>query len=393
VPERIFVVGVLGDVTGADLAGQHFDVVAGGARHLERWGSCGARHIVMGGDGCSVDDAITAIGEERGTVGVLASGDPGFFGIVRALAVRFGPDMLDVRPAPSSVAVAFARVGLPWDDAAVVSAHGRFDELAGVYAAAVAPKVAVLCSPTAPPNAVAKVIATNGGRFDHAAVAARLGEADESVTVGTLDDVVHGTFDPLSVLLLWRGDGVAAVPVTGWATPESGFLHRGGMITKAEVRAVVLSKIGAIPGQLLWDVGAGSGSVGIETAVLVPGLRVIAVERERDACGAIGANAAARHVAVDVVHGVAPAALADLPQPDRVFVGGGGLPVLDAVLKRLHPSGRVVATYAALDRAAAAYERLGSLVQVSVARGEPLASGVRLAPLDPVFVCWGPPHA
>jgi precorrin-6Y C5,15-methyltransferase (decarboxylating) len=163
------------------------------------------------------------------------------------------------------------------------------------------------------------------------------------------------------------------------------------MVTKAEVRAVALGKLALPATGVLWDVGAGSGSVAVECAALRPGLRVIAVERDPDQAGRVRANAAAHGVEVEVVEGSAPGALAGLPAPDRAFVGGGGLGVLDAVLGALSPGGRVVATFAAVDRAAAAGARLGRLVQVGVARGQVLPDGgMRLAAENPVFVAWGP---
>jgi precorrin-6Y C5,15-methyltransferase (decarboxylating) len=289
------------------------------------------------------------------------------------------------------VALAFARLGVPWDDAAVVSAHGR--DLADA-AALVARhhKVAVLVSPDNPPEAVAKALLEAGCGPRHVAVCSHLAASDESVVRTDLDGLAAGTWDPLSVVLVWTGRLVPERAGLSWGLAEERFAHRAGMITKAEVRAIALGKLDLVASGVLWDVGAGSGSVAVECARLMPDLHVIAVERnERDA-ERIRANAAAHHVAVDVVTGTAPGALAGLPDPDRAFVGGGGLDVLDAVLARLNEGGTVVATYAALDRAAAAWDRLGSLVQVAVSRGEPLGRGgsPRLVAENPVFVCWGP---
>src|SRR5205085_3568608 len=135
----------------------------------------------------------------------LASGDPGFFGVVRLLAERFGPDALDVRPAPSSVSLAFARIGLPWDDAVVVSAHGR--PLADAARLAVhAPKAAVLVAPDAPPEALGKELLALGCPRRDVAVCTRLGLARERVTHTDLDGLAAGTWDPLSVVVLvgWR---------------------------------------------------------------------------------------------------------------------------------------------------------------------------------------------
>lgn len=356
------------------------DLFVGGRRHLD--GRPG-RHVAIGGDLGPVLDAVAA---EAGRVCVLASGDPGFFGIVRALAERFGPEALDVRPAVSSVALAFARLGLPWDDAVVVSAHGRPLRAAARVAAA-APKAAVLTSPDSPPEALGKELAVLGARHRRAAVCSRLGTAAEQVAEVDLDGLAAGTWDPLSVVVLLDG-GLADRPSLAWGLPEAAFDHREGMITKAEVRAVALGKLALPPAGVLWDVGTGSGSVAIECARLRPGLRVIAVDRD---AGRAGANATAHGVEVEAVEGEAPAVLAGLPDPDRAFVGGGGLDVLDAVLGRLAPGGRVVATYAALDRAAGAGERLGHLVQVAVSRAATLpGGGIRLAAENPVFVAWGP---
>ncbi len=362
------------------------------------------RVIVLGADrleagttlelpGVDLAGALDAIGYETGPVCVLASGDPGFFGIVRPLIERFGAEALDVHPAPSSVSLAFARLGLAWDDAVVVSAHGR--PLASAARAILAhPKVAVLTSPDATPQQLGRALMDLGVDPRRVAVCSHLGEPDEVVRETDLVGLGGRPWEPLSVVvLLASGAEVSSEAVLAWGLADEGFAHRGGMLTRAEVRAVALGKL-ALPAQgVLWDVGASSGSVAVECARLRPGLQVIAVEERPDDAARVEANALAHRTSVEVVQGTAPAALAGLPDPDRAFVGGGGLPVLDAVLARLRPGGQVVATYAALDRAAAAVERLGQLVQIGVARGRRLPDGgVRLAAENPIFVVWGPQH-
>ncbi len=389
-PEAIAVVGVgadgapLGAASTAALA--RAALVVGGREHLAL-APVGARTVVLGAD---LGAAMDAIADEPGSVCVLASGDPGFFGIVRPLAERFGPDLLDVHPAPSSIAVAFGRLGIPWDDAAVVSAHGR--PLAeAVSVAARAAKVAVLTSPANPPEAVGAALVAAGVGGRQVAVCSRLGTSDEAIVRTDLAGLAAGAFDGRSVVVLLGSDPVAPTPSLAWGRPVEAFAHRRGMITKAEVRAVVLGKLALPPAGVLWDVGAGSASVAIEAASLAPGLKVYAVERDTEDAHRARVNAADHGVTVDVVTGEAPAVLADLPDPDRVFIGGGGLDVLASVLDRLVPGGQVVATYAAMDRAAAAEALLGNLVQVTVARGERLADGgLRLDAHHPVFVVWGP---
>jgi len=352
-------------------------LILGSGRQLQQVAvPAGVATVIITG---TLAPALKAIEAEPGTAVVLASGDPGFFGIVRALAERFGPAALDVRPAPSSVSLAFARLGLPWDDAIVVSAHGR-PLGAAASAVADASKAAVLVSPDSPPEALGKELLALGAPPADVAVCSRLGLAS-------------ATWDPLSVVILLRGALVAPSPRLTWGRPEAMFGHRDGMVTKSEIRAVALGRLDLPATGVVWDVGAGSGSVAIECALLSAGLQVYAIERQVDDAQRIEANAVGAGARVTVVAGEAPAALSELPDPDRVFVGGGGLAVLDAVIGRLRPGGRVVATFAAMDRAAAAADRLGRLTQISANRGERLPDGGwRLAAQNPVFVVWGP-HA
>src|SRR5215207_6242175 len=389
VPERIAVVGITGgEPVGkeARAAIEAATIIAGASRHLRTLAPLGARTLPIDRP---VTDVLDAIGRGGGGVCILASGDPGFFGIVRVLAERFGPERLDVHPAPSSVSLAFARLGLPWDDAGVISAHGR--PLADAARRAVRhPKVAVLVAPDAPPEALGRELRALSASHRRAAVCSRLGEPDERVDVLTLEQLAAGSFDPMSVVVLLDFDEVASTPTLEWGRPEQRFAARDGLVTKAEVRAVALGKLALPASGVAWDIGAGSGSVAIEVAALAPHLRVIAVERHDEDARRIETNAARNGVTVEVVDGEAPGALEPLPDPDRVFVGGGGIAVFDAAVARLRPGGRVVATFAALDRAAAAYERLGNLAEVSVARGTPVGGGVRLQAENPVFVVWGP---
>ncbi len=393
---RVAVVGLAGDrawslAPPALEALSRASLVAGGPECLRALR--GLEHsptvLTIGGDLAPVLDAIAG---HRGRAAVVASGDPGFFGIVRALGARFGPDRLDVHPAPSSVALAFARLGLPWDDALVVSAHGRPLEDAARLAAA-HPKVAVLTSPQATPQALGAALLALGARHRRATVCSRLGRPDEQVAAVDLAGLAAGAWDPRSVVVLLEGGPPGpAARTLAWGLPDQVFAHRGGMVTKAEVRAIVLGKLELPEEGVMWDVGAGCASVAIEAARLCPRLRVVALERRPDDAARARANAAAHRVAVEVVAGEAPPALEGLPPPDRAFVGGGGLEVLDSVLSHLRPGGRVVATYAALERAAGAASRLGEVVQVGLARGRALPDGgFRLAAENPVFVAWGPP--
>jgi precorrin-6Y C5,15-methyltransferase (decarboxylating) len=390
----IAVVGLLGGVPyGADAQAALVEaqVLVGTGRHLDAVGNPDAERLPYAGPLAELLGTVAARVAAGQRVCILASGDPGFFGIVRALSERFGPDALAVHPAPSSVALAFARVGVPWDDAVVVSAHGR--SLADAVAAiGDHRKVAVLVSPDHPPEALARALLDAGRTARRVAVCTNLAAPDETVVHTDLEGLATEKWDPLAVVVLWTEPLVAPAPSVTWGLPDERFAHRAGMITKAEVRAIALGKLDLPSHGVLWDVGAGSGSVAVECARLQPDLRVIAVERSPRDAERIRANASAHRAVVEVVEGEAPLALAALPDPDRAFVGGGGLEVLDATIARLRPHGTIVATYAALDRAAGAWSRLGALVQVAISRGEPIgrAGALRLAAENPVFVCWGP---
>jgi cobalt-precorrin 5A hydrolase/precorrin-3B C17-methyltransferase len=332
--------------------------------------------------------ALDAVAGHDGPACVLASGDPGFHGVTRSLARRIDAGRLVVHPAPSSVALAFARLGLAWDDAVVASCHvGGAARAAATVAGA--PVAAVLCGPSAPPEAVGAVLVVLGAHPSLVAVATRLDEPGEELhRLESVADLAAGTFDHRSIVVLAH-DAPARQPVPA-VRPTDAFAHRKGMITKPEVRAVVLARLDLPDRGVLWDVGAGSGSVAIDAALAAPGLRVVAVERDPVAAETVVANAARLGALVEVVSGGAPAALAGLPTPDRVFVGGGGLDVLDACLAALRPGGRAVATFAAADRALAARARLGSLAQVSVDVATDLPDGgVRFVADNPVFVAWG----
>jgi precorrin-3B C17-methyltransferase/precorrin-6y C5,15-methyltransferase (decarboxylating) CbiE subunit/precorrin-6Y C5,15-methyltransferase (decarboxylating) CbiT subunit len=401
-PTPIHVIGLLGGEPVGEAARHALGraaLVTGSRDQLHaaaRWIPGSATRLVLR-SGLAALDALDALGRcetddtdgrttSAATTCVLASGDPGVFGIVASLSRRFGTERLRVYPAPSSVSLAFARLGLPWDDAVVLSVHAR-DLDAAIPVLRAATKAAVLVSPEHPAQAVGAALRAAGTGHRRVAVCTRLGEPGESVTVTDLDGLADGSFDPRCVVVLVAE---AAPPRPGWGRDVDAFAHRASMITKPEVRAAVLGRLDLPDRGVLWDLGAGSGSVAIEAALASPGLRVIAVERRPDDVARLHANAEAFGALVDIVEAEALEVLAGLPKPDRVFVGGGGLDVLDAARSHLGRDGVMVATFAAADRAIEAYRRLGHLVQVTVDRADDLPDGgVRFVAENPVFVAWG----
>jgi precorrin-6Y C5,15-methyltransferase (decarboxylating) len=395
---RITVIGLDGGPLSAEAEGllEEAVLVAGGNRHLELLGVEGKRAVVLKGD---LSEALGQIEETEGPVVVLASGDPSFFGIVRLLVRRFGRENLRVLPGVSSVALAFARAGLTWDDAVTVSAHGR-DPRRAVNVCRSHPKVAVLSSPEFGPADLARQLEGWGRTF---LVAERLGEADERVFRGAVTEIASMEWrDPNVVLVLdeeralegkgWISSGLKSPD--RWALPEASFEHRSGMITKSETRALVLAHLGPGPGDLVWDVGAGSGSIAIECARL--GAAAIAVERDPESCTRIRENATRHGASVRVVEGEAPDALRDLPEPDAVFVGGSGSGFEEIVkLCAVRARRSVVLSLITLEKIMPAGEVLQvcglevetTLLQASRVKG--IGTLHRLAAETPIFVVRG----
>ncbi|WP_433335221.1 precorrin-6y C5,15-methyltransferase (decarboxylating) subunit CbiE [Spirillospora sp. CA-294931] len=368
-------------------------LVVGGARHLEAAPIPeGTRTVAMGPLAAALDEIDACPGE----VVVLASGDPGFFGIVRALRERgHRPEVL---PALSSVAHAFARAGLPWDDALVVSAHGR-ELRRAVNACRAHPKVAVLTAPGAGPAELARELFPQTPRSF--VVCEDLGGPGERIVhVRPAEATTRPWRDPNVVLVLddrrqaeeRRWIAGASPGPAGWALPEVAFDHPRSLVTKAEVRAFALAKLGPRLGDLVWDIGAGSGSVAIECARF--GAAVVAVERDEASCDRIRANVRAHRVKVAVSRGEAPSVLDHLPTPDAVFVGGGGPEVVQACAARALRV--VVVALAAIERVRPTLDALraegleAQAVQLQASRLTELPGNVhRLAAQNPVFVLWG----
>ncbi|GAA2394542.1 precorrin-6y C5,15-methyltransferase (decarboxylating) subunit CbiE [Streptomyces glaucosporus] len=324
-------------------------LVAGAAHHLALPEvPPGAERIRLG----SVALAARRIAGHRGTAVVLADGDPGFFGVVRTLrAPEYGLEV-EVVPAVSSVAAAFARAGMPWDDAQIVVAHGRTLRRA-VNVCRAYPKVAVLTSPGAGPAELALLLEGVHRTF---VICEALGTEREQVTVLTSDRVADHVWRDPNVVIVVGGPGSGTEagtdrdgwlagrgpayppPVRGWALPAAEYTGQDpaapppGSRDSAQLRAAQLARLGPRPGDLLWDVGAGSGAVAVEAARF--GAAVLAVERDAAACARTAAAARRFGVQLQIVRGTAPLALEDLPEPDLVRVGGGGVRTVAACADR-----------------------------------------------------------
>ncbi|MFC4496743.1 precorrin-6y C5,15-methyltransferase (decarboxylating) subunit CbiE [Streptomyces ovatisporus] len=370
-------------------------LVAGAAHHLQLPEvPRGAEHVRLG----SVSLAARRIARHRGTAVVFADGDPGFFGVVRALRAPEHGLEVEVVPAVSALAAAFARAGMPWDDAQLVVANSRTLRRA-VNVCRAHTKVGVLTSPGAGPAELALLLGPVHRTF---VICEALGTSSEEVTVLTSEKVADHTWrDPNVVIVVGGsqrgaqqpgatgprsgeagGHGAGAAgpgqanlghqgggwlaaqspgyppPVRGWALPHAWYAAEepgAGRVPpprageSAQLRAGQLARLGPRIGDLVWDIGSGSGALAVEAARF--GAAVIAVDHDPDACARTAAAAWRFGVQLDIVQGAAPQILEDLPEPDVVRVGGGGVRTVTAVVERR--PGRIVAHAVTRDEAEA----------------------------------------
>jgi precorrin-6Y C5,15-methyltransferase (decarboxylating) len=356
---------------------------------------------------------------------ILTSGDPLFFGLGRLLLNEFPAERLTFHPHFSSIQLAFSRVKLPWQDARMISAHGRsLEELTQALQQGVE-KLAVLTDGTNTPRAIAHLLQSLDLPTRYRMwVCENLGGSDERILElqMNIELLSQESFSPLNVVVLQRITqalqpfDLKALPLFG--IPDSLFLSfpdRPGLMTKREVRVQILSELALQPGQIVWDVGAGTGSVAIEMARLCPASTVYAVEKTAIGTSLIQQNSQQFQVKNIVsVHGIAPDALHSLPPPNRVFIGGSGghlKAILDYCADNLAPSGRIVLALATLEHLAMILNWLeqkvmgdgglgtpksrflscsrGSpwsyhVLQVQLSRSLAIADLTRLSPLNPV---------
>ncbi|MFG2822800.1 precorrin-6y C5,15-methyltransferase (decarboxylating) subunit CbiE [Kitasatospora sp. NPDC048365] len=353
--------------------------------------------------------AARRLAEHRGTAVVVAEGDPGFFGVVRTLRrPEFGLE-LEVLPAVSSVAAAFARAGMAWEDAQVVSVHGgRLRRAANICRAH--PKVAVLTTADAGPSELALMLRGVPRTF---VVCEGIGTPEEDVTVLDSERVPdHDWREPNVVLVIGGGPqpGEEAAgwlagrplgfpgPDRGWALPRGAYAGadagaRRATALPSHVRALALARLAPVPGDLVWTVGAGDGALAVETAGF--GAAVVAVEPDRAACARISANARRRGVEVETVPGEPADVLGGLPEPDAVAVESGGADVVREVVAR-RPE-RLVAVAGSLAESgeihriltSAGYRTDGVLLQSAPLTADPdAAAGATLGRADYTLLIW-----
>jgi precorrin-6B C5,15-methyltransferase / cobalt-precorrin-6B C5,C15-methyltransferase len=378
------------------------DVILGAPATLRLLDGVGGKKVALEADmAAALRQVREALGARRPVL--VSGGDPLFYGVARYLCDRLGKDQFEVVPHVSSMQLAFARVKESWEDAYLTSLAGRPLE-AIVDRIRTAEKVGLFSSDEHPPARLARELLDRGIDYFRAYVCENLGSPDERVTQADLADLAAMEFDPLHVLILVRKPDRPDRARRGgryrlFGNADDAFaqtLPKRGLITQSEVRAIALAQLDVRPTSVVWDIGAGSGSVAIEAAQLAHQGMVFAVEPEPADVALIQANAEAFGVPnVRPVAGRAPDVLAALPEPDAIFVGGTGRqvgPVLSAAYARLGPGGRMAVNVAAVDSLAEAHATLKRLAgevrvwNVTIARGIEQMDRVRFEAINPTFL-------
>ncbi|MFD1695609.1 precorrin-6y C5,15-methyltransferase (decarboxylating) subunit CbiE [Roseibium aestuarii] len=363
-------------------------VVYGGARHLALCDApTSAERRVWPSPFAGVYDALAAL---KGTpVAILATGDPQWYGIGSALAAHLDPADMLVLPSPSAFQLAAARLHWPLQEVTCLSLHGRPVEMLNGFLQP-GRRILTLTSNGDTPAQVAHILTQTGFGASRLTVLNHMGGAEERIGSGLAEswDQPSAEFNTVALELIAQGDAAVFARVPG--LPDTAFRHDGKM-TKREVRAVTLAALAPLPGDLLWDVGSGCGSIAIEWMRAGDSTRAIGLDPHAERRLMARENALALGVpGLDLRDTAAPEGLQDLPDPDAIFIGGGltAPGIVEACLARLKPGGRLVANAVTLEGEAVllgAHERHGGeLIRLSVQRADKVGGLTGWRPMMPV---------
>ncbi len=404
--QKIYIVGIGEDgLEGLTAAARSrvsdAEVLVGEPHTLDRVPPGDAERIAVGSE---LEEAVARLGAVEGRhVVVLADGDPLFYGVARYLCDRLGKDRFEVVPHVSSMQLAFARVKESWEEAFLTNLASH-DIGAVVEQIRGAAKVGLFTTDRCPPRAVAAALLARGIDYFSAYVCENLNSPDERVTQGELGEIAELEFNPLNVMILVRKPDVPDRPSDAigrrlFGNPDEMFGQKQPkreLVTPAEVRAMALAELDLGPRSVVWDVGAGSGSVAIEAAQIAREGTVYAIEQDVEDQQLIVENAKRFGVGNLVpVLGLAPEAYAELPDADAVFVGGTGRGVarlIESAFERLRSGGRMVATMRSVNNVAETQQAFIAkevhikIWMINLARGTYQLDRVRFEPLAPTFL-------
>ena len=383
-------------------------ILTGGQRHLRYFPEHPAEKIPLSNFQLDIQK-IAQRDLQQHSVVILVTGDPLFFGLGRLLLEVFSPQQLQFYPYFSSIQLAFNRLKVPWQDAQLVSLHGRStDELIKLLKQG-KEKIAILTDGNNHPAAIAALFLSLDLPIDYSFhVCENLGGIAEKINhfpparIKELSKLDRDRFASLNVLVLLRESRLAELeldnlPVIG--LPDSCFLSfsdRPSLMTKKEVRLAILGELSLQLQQTVWDIGAGTGSVSIEIARLCPSSQIFAIEKTAMGTNLITKNSQKFKVSnIKSINGKAPDILRDLPNPERIFIGGSGGNIID-ILKicshKLTTKGLIVMAFATIEYQLMALNWLKNenwqykILQLQISRSTPISNLTRLTPLNPVTI-------
>ena len=379
------------------------DILVGGSRHLAMFPDHIGETIAIQTDLKTVIQKIQAEMVTKKIV-VLASGDPLFYGIGTTLAKQISEDYLRIHPNITSVGAAFAAICQPWHDAKVVSFHSRTGHDFIFSSLAWENKIAFLTGPTQDPVYIANQLIENKIDGFRVCVLENIGNLDQEKITWFTDykRVIEQTFAHPNIVILIRFHAAQKIVSheTYMGMPDNFFQHSKGLITKSEVRSISISKLRLVKkDHVIWDIGSGSGSVGVEAAMQIPRGWVYAVEKNADRLPDILHNIKTFHQSnIKAINLNFPLGHEDLKTPDRIFIGGGGRDldqIIDCCCERIKTEGTIVINTVVMESMETAVKTLKAhgfspeMIQVQISRSKPMPYGNRLNALNPVWIISG----
>ncbi|MBY0586134.1 precorrin-6y C5,15-methyltransferase (decarboxylating) subunit CbiE [bacterium] len=380
------------------------ELIIGQPRLLQLIGPQSASTVAIGADLAQLEKQLASEAGRRRTV-LLASGDPLFYGVARFLLERLGKENFEIVPHVSSMQLAFARVMESWDEAYLSNvANHPAEEI--IDRIRTSERVGLFTTESYPPPAVARDLLREGINYFRCYVCENLGARNEVITQGSLSEIAEMDFGPLNVMILVRLANIPDRPRADiehklFGNPDEAFRQsrpKRGLITPMEIRTLALAQLSIKENSIVWDIGAGSGSVSIEAARLAPRGKVFAIEPDQEDCQLLEDNARLFSVPnVEVICGRAPEAFSSLPDPDCIFVGGLGretVGIAEVSFGRLKPGGHFVANLATLEKTTALtsflrrYSSNVGLLLLNISRGTYQLDSIRLEAVNPSFLIY-----
>ncbi len=378
------------------------DILFGAENVLRLVDSLQVEKRKTGPDILELSESLLKLDQNKKTA-LLVSGDPLFYGIVRYLSEKIGKDRFEIHPHVSSMQMAFARVKESWDDAYLTNLQTQsLDKV--IEKIRVSETVGIFTNTNENPREIAKRLLARGIDYFKAYVCENLGGKDERVTQGELVEISEMDFDPLNVMILKRKAGCPDIPAISttprlFGNPDDIFSQskpKTGLLTQSEVRAIALSRLAVRPSSIVYDIGAGSGSVSIEAAQLCYSGMVYAIEQDAADYHLILANSEKMGIRnIKAIHGTAPEVFNGIPRPDAIFVGGIGKEVtglLEAAFAVLLPKGRMAVNVGSVENLSVSVGLMRKLdpdfevLLVQVCRGLNQYESLRFEAINPSYL-------